>query len=150
MYVWNYFFRPWSRLETNLYVFQGNDKIFLQFWGTISKLEQAIFKGSQLKSCQSCILDFENWRPLNTIVNSIYLALNAIWFSVGSYIYGSIYIHHHYVVTKIADHIEKGRGHDRILVAMMPVFSNCTELWCDKVQIFWEDHKNLQLFFDNT
>ena len=78
------------------------------------------------------------------------LALNAIWCSVSSYIYGSIYIHHHYVVTKIADHIEKGRGHDRILVAMMPVFSNCTELWCDKVQIFWEDHKNLQLFFDNS
>ena len=59
------------------------------------------------------------------------LALNAIWCSVGSYIYGSIYIHHHYVVTKIADHIEKGRGHDRILVAIMPVVSNCTERWCD-------------------
>ena len=51
------------------------------------------------------------------------LALNAIWCSVGSYVYGSIYIHHYYVVTKIADHIEKDRGHDRILVAI--VFSNC-------------------------
>ena len=58
------------------------------------------------------------------------LALNAIWCSVGSYVYGSIYIHHYYVVTKIADHIEKDRGHDRILVAI--VFSNCTERWCDK------------------